>query len=214
MKKIALALTLLVTLSLSAAQAAITVPAFPKTGKSPEAFVPSGWKVLKKAEGDLNKDNQADTALILASTQEDSNSEDAFEAPRPLLLLFRQADGTYALSATHPDFVLCKMCGGVFGDPVEDLKIERGTILISHYGGSNERWGSKHRFRYQNGDWYLIGRTVMSHHNITGEHFEKDENLVTGDVVEETSDDKGKTSTKRYKMPKTALQKLSQATTS
>lgn len=197
-------------LSFAPAHAEIAVPAIPKTGKTLGAFVPAGWKILKQAEGDLNKDNLPDAAVILASRQEDGNSEDAMEAPRPLLLLLKQSDGSYALSGMSPDLILCKMCGGVFGNPLEDLKVERGTVVVKHYGGSNDKWGSTHRFRFQDGDWYLIGQTEMSHNGLSGEHHETDKNLVTGDVVQTDTDDKGKTTTKKTKIPKAPLQKLSQ----
>src|SRR5579885_1055647 len=79
------------------AGAEVKVPAFPKTGKTVNDFVPAGWKILKKAEGDLNKDNLPDMAVILASNVEDTNSDDAMDAPRPLLLLLKQADGSLVL---------------------------------------------------------------------------------------------------------------------
>lgn len=195
---------------LGTAHAGITAPALAKSGKSLKDFVPAGWKILKQAEGDLNKDNVPDAVLVIASLQEDSNTEDAVEAPRPLLILFKQADGSFVLSGSHPDFILCKMCGGVFGDPLDNVMIERGTVVVSHYGGSNQKWGSTHRFRFQDGDWYLIGQTEMNHHGITGEHHETDKNLVTGDLIVTNTDDKGKTVTKKTKAPKAPLPKLSQ----
>lgn len=194
-----------------AAQAEVKVPSFPKTGKTLNDFVPSGWKVLKKTEGDLNKDNLPDLAVILASNVEDTNSDDAMDAPRPLLILFKQADGSLLLSAVQPAIVMCKQCGGVFGDPLEDFTIERGTVVLKHYGGSNDKWGSTYRFRFQDGDWFLIGKLVFNHNGISGEHHEKDENLLTGDVVETNTDTHSHTTTKKYKEPKAALKKMSEA---
>jgi hypothetical protein len=208
--KIPLLVLSLAFFSLGTARAEIAVPSLAKSGKALKDFVPAGWKVLKQAEGDLNKDNVPDAALVLASLQEDGDSLEATEAPRPLLILLKQADGAYVLSGTNPDLILCKMCGGVFGDPLEDLKIQRGVVVITHYGGSNQKWGTTHRFRFQDGDWYLIGETKMSHDGLSGEHHETDKNLVTGDVIETDTDDKGRTTTKKTKAPKVPLQRLSQ----
>jgi hypothetical protein len=206
--KIIVSLLFLLAVGTAPARAEIAAPLLARSGKTLKDFVPAGWKVLKQAEGDLNKDGVPDAVLALASIQEDASAEEAMEAPRPLLILLKQADGSFVLSGSHPDFILCKMCGGVFGDPLEGVKIERGTVVVTHYGGSNQKWGTTHRFRFQDGDWYLIGQTEMSRNGLTGEHHETDKNLVTGDVIETDTDEKGKTVTKKSKPPKAPLQKL------
>ena len=43
--------------------------AAPKTAKSPIDFVPVGYVVSEKIQGDLNKDNQADYVLIIKETK-------------------------------------------------------------------------------------------------------------------------------------------------
>ncbi len=48
------------------------------------------------------------------------------------------------------------------GDPFQDLKIERGCIVINHSGGSRQKWAYTHRYRYQKGDWKLIGATAVA----------------------------------------------------
>jgi hypothetical protein len=42
--------------------AANTRPRIPAAGKTPESFAPTGWTILKEAQGDLNGDDKADTA--------------------------------------------------------------------------------------------------------------------------------------------------------
>jgi len=190
------------------AWAEVTAPAVPKTGKTLGAFVPTGWKILKQAEGDLNKDSLPDTVLILASGVEDGDSEDRFDAPRPLLLLLKQTDGGYSLAGNYSNVVLCKMCGGVFGDPLEDLRIDRGTVVIKHYGGSSDRWGFTHKYRFQDGDWYLIGETDLSHNSFTPLRDVTDHNLLTGDIVEEKTDKHGQKTIKKSKVPKAPLKKM------
>lgn len=48
----------------------------------------------------------------------------------------------------------------MMGDPFEGISIERSCIVIHHFGGSRQKWTYTHRFRYQNGDFQLIGATV------------------------------------------------------
>ena len=75
-----------------------------------QGFVPKGWKILGKAEGDLNGDQQPDLALIIENTDPknivhhdsyDKNSENQRLNlnERKLLVLFKD-DQTYFLSPT------------------------------------------------------------------------------------------------------------------
>ena len=105
------------------------------------AFVPSGYKIMKQETGDLNKDGIPDAVLVLIDKKEEKEKIDAEDVPRLLVITFGVQGGGYALSAVSEDAILCKTCGGVFGDPFADLKIVRGTIVIDHYGGSSDRWG-------------------------------------------------------------------------
>ena len=66
------------------------------------------------------------------------------------------------------------------GDPLGDVRIENGTFLIAHSGGSRWRWAYSHRFRLQKGGWALIGETSESYDSMNNESEIKDHNLVTG----------------------------------
>ena len=56
--------------------------------------------------------------------------------------------------------ILPSQQGGMMGDPFEGISIERNCIVINHFGGSRQKWNYTHRFRYQSGDFQLIGATV------------------------------------------------------
>jgi len=185
------------------------LPAIPKTGKSLKDFVPASWTVLKQAQGDLNKDSLPDLAVVLKSGAEDREEGGGAETPRLLLILFGTKAGGYTLAASSEKAVLCKGCGGVFGDPFAQLGIERGALVIEHYGGSSERWGHTHRWRYQNGDFFLIGLTTRSDDTRTGASEVKDENLVTGVRVVDRTDVDGKSTKTHERVPAKPLQKLS-----
>lgn len=82
--------------------------------------------------------------------------------------------------------------GGIWGDPFLDgMSVERGTLLIKFYGGSNYRWAYDYRFLYQNDGWYLIGYTSTSYHLGTGEGKKKDYNLLTGIEIISTFNNTG-----------------------
>ena len=203
-----------IALAVLAAQPAQTadqakLPAIPKTGKSLKDFVPASWTSLKQAPGDLNTDSLPDLAVVLKSAAEDKDEGGGAETSRLLLILFGTKDGGYTLAASSAKAVLCKGCGGVFGDPFAKLGIERGALVIEHYGGSSERWGYTHRWRYQGGDFLLIGLTTRSDDTRTGALEVKDENLVTDVRVVDRTDADGKSSKTRERVPAKPLQKLS-----
>lgn len=71
--------------------------------------------------------------------------------------------------------------GGMMGDPLEDIAIEGNVIVIKHFGGSRQKWSYTHRFRWQQGDFRLIGVTV--HAGAPCDYFEDlDYNLSTGNA--------------------------------
>jgi hypothetical protein len=80
--------------------------------------------------------------------------------------------------------VLCRQCGGVFGDPFESLDINRGVLVLNHYAGSNWRWGITDRFLWRNGAFQHVGKThVDTFTNDLDYQHERDHNLTTGYVI-------------------------------
>ncbi|WP_334076643.1 hypothetical protein [Paenibacillus sanfengchensis] len=164
------------------------------------SLIPPGWHILlvedkpAKAEGDLNKDGIMDVAAVIEGT----SSEDS-APPRSLLIAFGDEERGYRLSIIADKVLLKADEGGVWGDPFESLEINRGSVVISDYGGSNWRWYHKYRFRYQDNDWYLIGATTGSYFNGTPmESVEEDDyNLLTGDYIQKRTNDQGRTVTKK-----------------
>ena len=165
-----------------------------------DSVIPTGWTLLNPsgessslAEGDLNDDGLQDVAMVIEvqSTQ--------VEFPkRALLIAFGNEDKTYTLSTMAESAVLRKDQGGAWGDPFKSMVIDRGSVVLKHYGGSNWRWYHSYRFRYQDNDWYLIGATEGSY--FTGTQTpenadEEDYNLLTGDYVIRKTDEEGNMTT-------------------
>jgi hypothetical protein len=150
------------------------------------SFIPKGWHILEKsdgqlalAEGDLNKDGIIDKVVVI-----EENNQMEYAPLRNLLIAFGNEDGSYILSIKAEKAILLKNEGGTFGDPFDEIIIDRGSIVLKFFGGSSERWYLKYRFRYQNNGWYLIGATEGSFVNINDEMVnEEDYNLLTGDYI-------------------------------
>lgn len=174
-------------------------------------IIPADWHLLEriegepeKVEGDLNKDGINDVAMVI----EEINKPTEGAPKRALLMALGKGNGSYTLSVIAENAVLKSDEGGVWGDPLEGVSIDRGSVLISFYGGSNWRWYSAYRFRFQDDDWYLIGATIGSYFtgNATGE--EEDYNLLTGDFIKKTTDEKGNVQTTKGNRGKRELLRL------
>lgn len=191
--------TCLLSLQLSAQESILS--RIPLKGKALADFIPDGYDTLATASGDLNKDGKQDLAFILRDKKEEAETDEADTLPVPnriLVILHRETD-TYSRVALSDKAVLCKYCGGIFGDPFQGLSIEKGVLVLSHYGGSNWRWGYIHRFRFQQNGYYLIGETRVSYWNVeycdklgefAGTSF-KDVNYLTGQYKQKKVSEEG-----------------------
>ncbi|UKS26601.1 hypothetical protein LOZ80_34660 [Paenibacillus sp. HWE-109] len=179
-------------------------------------LIPDGWTILEKSKGqpvkvtgDLNKDGVDDVAVVI----EEEKSKQNEVPPRALLIAFGNGNNQFSLSIIADKAILKADKGGVCGDPLDGISIDRGSLLISFYGGSNDRWYAKYRFRFQDNDWYLIGATLGSYNTgkTTQENAdEEDHNLLTGDFsIRETDEhDPSKSITKKGNRGNGVLLKL------
>ncbi|MCM3270947.1 TolB family protein [Paenibacillus elgii] len=170
------------------------------------SLLSNGQKAITR--GDLNKDGIDDLAIIVEDPK-DSMTE------RDLILFFGNAAGAYEQSIYAKEAIMCKDCGGVFGEPLEELSIKNNTLLFTFHGGSSDRWYSKYRFQYRDRDWVLIGYTGGSYHTMdVYQREEEDINLLTGDFIlkkSDKNDPSGKLiEAEKGKRPKRKLVKLSE----
>jgi hypothetical protein len=165
----------------------------PFSDKSIRAFIPPGYDTIMTVTGDLDKDNIADLAMVLKSLKEDGDSARYLDSlPRRILLvLLKNEKGYYMVAGKSNQAILGKDEGGIFGDPLAEIRIIKGILVIDHYGGSAWRWEYTHKFRFQNNYVFLIGQTSDNYWNVkmcdklgvaAGTDFE-DINFVTGSYV-------------------------------
>ncbi|MBL7936492.1 MAG: hypothetical protein JNM51_11870 [Bacteroidia bacterium] len=109
-----------------------------------KSFIPNGYTLLDSVSGDLNKDGIKDLVLILKNDTEIEMSD----TTRPLLILHGNKNKSYTLVARNDHVVLCQACGGVFGDPYNNIVAKNNFFSIEHYGGSNWRWTRIITFKY------------------------------------------------------------------
>lgn len=179
-------LKILLTLTLSYS---LNAQALPSSGKTIESLIPKTHVIMDKAEGDLNQDGKSDLILVLKDKNE---GKDQDSPPRILAVYFLDSNGEFKLISQTSNFLLKSNEGGVMGDPYSSIAVQRGTIVVQHSGGSRERWNFTHRFRFQDGGFFLIGKTDSTYDSITGESTINDSNLSTGKKEISTVDSKGK----------------------
>ena len=164
---------------------------FPEQGNKMEDFVPKYWSAIMKVDGDLNKDGLTDTALIVE--QENPNNISITEYndtlntnPRALLVLFKQENGTYKLTAKNDKgFIEPPKENSSLLDPLGegDINIKNNTLRLKfQYFFSAGSWyitNVEYVFRYQNSHFELIGVETNSFHRATGEETIVSFNLST-----------------------------------
>ena len=147
-------------------------------------LVPVGWRADTGMliEEDLNRDGRPDAVLVISNGAFDATGAgESTIVKHVLVLALRGDDGKLLRSIVNDAVVLDGDEGGAFGDPFEDLSVEHGVVVIMHYGGSRDRWGYTHRYRYQNGQWMLIGLSFGNTDSLDLEHFDNCEiDLTTG----------------------------------
>ncbi|TXF89436.1 hypothetical protein FUA23_10745 [Neolewinella aurantiaca] len=127
-------------------------------------------------EDDLNGDGERDRLDVITTKEEN----DGLGFKRQLVVYSGEGadlDAWY----TAGEVILSTRHGGMMGDPLESVKIENGTIVVRHFGGSRAKWHNTHRFRWQDGDFKLIGATIINDDACT-EYTELDYNLSTGEA--------------------------------
>ena len=164
---------------------------FPEQGNKIEDFVPKHWSAIMKVDGELNKDGLTDTALIVE--QENPNNISVTEYndtlntnPRALLVLFKQENGTYKLTAKNDKgFIEPPKENSSLLDPLGegDINIKNNTLRLKfQYFFSAGSWyitNVEYVFRYQNNHFELIGVETNSFHRATGEETIVSFNLST-----------------------------------
>jgi len=139
-------------------------PKFDKPVSSADGLVLTGWHVKDSVSGDMNGDGRADMAVVLEyadsvrEIREDSVKQDR---PRILLILFRDtASDYYRPVCQNNTFILRAEEGWMERDAYDAMTIGNGVLSVDFV---YMRVTDTYKFRYQKGDFYLIGATTEQH---------------------------------------------------
>ena len=131
-----------------------------RIAKSPTEFVPAGYVVFEKIQGDLNGDNQADYVFIIKGTDKGQFVKDEYRGEldrnRRGIIVALSNQNEYALALENRDcFSSENEDGGVYYAPELDVSIGKENLRVHYAHGRYGYW--TYSFRYQNSDFELIG---------------------------------------------------------
>jgi hypothetical protein len=139
---------------------AITVFGQVEQKKNPSDFLPKGYVISERINGDLNKDGDEDCILIIKGTNKskiitEQNRGRLDRNRRGIMILINKVHG-YELAVKNYDcFSSENEDGGVYFPPELSIEIKKGNLYV-HYGhGRYGYW--QYTFRCQNSDFELIG---------------------------------------------------------
>lgn len=162
-------------------------PSIKSTGQNISDFVPTGWTILDSAYGDLNKDGTKDVAIIIQHIDSillvNSLEDTVLTQPRILLILFRKpADKSYELIEQSNSFIL-KHDNPTMDDPYQEMTINNGILVVRfHLFYNMGSWyvtNAVYKFRYQQGQFVLIGADNSSFHRATHDFEDYSYNFLT-----------------------------------
>lgn len=144
-------------------------------------FVPADWEILDRQEGDMNNDGRKDAILIIQKKVENDDANVQLDQFRKLIILFQNETNQYQVSASSATAIMCRNCGGMLGDPYVSTSILDNSFAIEHYGGSRDRWDYIHVFNWQDGDWFLVEKTITATDNLLLTSRDEYFNFTTGE---------------------------------
>lgn len=120
--------------------------------------IPKGYEKIAEAKGDLDKDGREETLVIFNITTK-SNSEDREDFPR-IFYIIKTIDGKQKIWQQNSTFLFSSGTGFYpESNAAPEISIKNNSFSIKQVFNTNSRHTQtyKHTFRFQNGDFYLIG---------------------------------------------------------
>ena len=139
-------------------------------------FTPKYWELKEIAYGNLDEDENEEAVAVYEMPNIDR--EDAEQ----ILAIYKKQNGKWKIIHQTSSPILSSQSGGMMGNPFSGISIAKKSIVIDHFGGSRDKWEYTHRYRFQNGDWYLIGASASF--GAPCDYWVKfDYNISTGDAT-------------------------------
>jgi hypothetical protein len=201
-------------------------PTLPKSAGSAELFVPSGWAIEVREEGDLNGDRRPDLLLVLRqedpasiiSNDPDSPGMDEWDAnPRILAVAFALKKGGYELALENTEFIP-RYDNPCIDDPFSTAEISEGAFRVGlHLWANAGTWytsGTVFAFRYSSKAFRLVRYDSYTYKRNTGESWDlvvdyasRKASIVIGGPSDEEAED-GEEASYEKRLPRSPLKAI------
>lgn len=115
--------------------------------------IPEGYTIVDTVSGDLDKDGIKE--LVAAYNTATLNPDtDGFKRE---LIIYKKDKSVWKVWKKSQRVLFGSQDGGMMGDPFGEMEIKNGCLFISQNGGSSWKWGHTDQYRYQDGEFVLIG---------------------------------------------------------
>lgn len=184
-----------------------------ESGADAKQIVPTGWGLVE-ATGDLNGDGVNDLALIATpNNKEKMTTRDdgyIYNFNQPVLAIYwGLKGGGFKLFKQYSKVVPAREDEFVSITPSLSITKKGALVIDLEYfvtAGSYTQPTSSHTFRYQNGDFFLIGKEATELERTTGKTVVTSDNYLTGKRCVTTGNiSRKKTKAKWSKLPKRPL---------
>lgn len=163
-------------------------PSIQLNGSQVTDFVPAGWVLLDSASGDLNKDGLSDVAVVLQHKDSIVLVKDVEDTvltqPRILVILFRNRLGKGFDVAEQSNSFILNHDNAAMEDPFDEMRISNGVLQIKfqlfYSAGSWYITNAAYKFRFEGGQFVLIGADKSSFHRASMDFEEYSYNFLTG----------------------------------
>lgn len=122
--------------------------------------VPGGYKKIAEAKGDLDKDGKDEVVMVFNTNTRASKEEYPEEDYKRVLYILKNTDHGLKIWKEVSGFLFSSGMGfsPEYNDPPQ-ISIKNNALAIRQEFDTNSRHtlAYKHTFRFQNGDFYLIG---------------------------------------------------------
>lgn len=129
-------------------------------GKNPSDFLPKGFVIYERIDGNLNNDNLEDCVLIIKGTDKNRIIKHEYRGEldqnrRGIIILLNKKNH-YELAVKNYDcFSSENEDGGGYFQPELSFEINKNNLFINYGHGRYGYW--RYTFRFQNSDFELIG---------------------------------------------------------
>jgi len=139
--------------------------------------IPENYSIIDSISGDLDNDSVNEIVIAYNTTPEYE-----MESVIRELIIYKLENNKWTVWKKSSQALYASLDGGMMGDPFGEMEIKNGIIHISHNGGSSWKWRITDKYRFQDGEFYLIGFTSFS--GKPCEYWEDfDFNLSTGKMI-------------------------------